>query len=140
MTEVNVYHLIEDLERDEGLKRFPYRDTVGKLTIGIGRNLDDNGISEDEAKMLLRNDVADILAALRTNIVGWSELGEARQRALANMGYNMGWPRLSLFLKMRVAIAEGDFDLAASEALNSRWAKQVGARAQRVAALLRLGE
>jgi lysozyme len=140
MTEVNLYHLIEDLERDEGLRRFPYRDTVNKLTIGIGRNLDDNGISEDEAKMLLRNDIADILATLRTNIVGWSELGEARQRALCNLGFNMGWTRLSRFKKMRAALESGDYELAADEALNSRWAKQVGARAQRVAALLRQGE
>ena len=140
MTEVNLYNLIEDLTRDEGCKLRPYHDTVGKLTIGIGRNLDDNGISEDEAKMLLRNDVADILATLRTNIVGWSELGEGRQRALANMGFNMGWPRLSRFKKMRDAIADGDFDLAAEEALDSKWSRQVGARAQRIAALIRLGE
>jgi lysozyme len=102
--------------------------------------LDDNGISEDEAKMLLRNDIADILATLRTNIVGWSELGEARQRALCNLGFNMGWTRLSRFKKMRAALESGDYELAADEALNSRWAKQVGARAQRVAALLRQGE
>lgn len=137
---VDLIKTLEDLERDEGLKLFPYHDTVGKLTIGIGRNLTDNGISKDEARQLLRNDVSSILTELRINMDGWSSLGEGQQRALVNMGFNMGWPRLSRFKKMRAALESGDYELAAEEALNSRWAKQVGARAQRVAALIRLGE
>ncbi len=125
-----------DLIRDEGLRLKPYTDTVGKLTIGVGRNLDDVGISDAEARHLLRNDIMAAVRDLDRNIPWWRDLSEGRQRALLNMCFNMGWPTLSAFRKMLAALRTGDYDTAAAEALDSRWARQVGQRADRIAAAL----
>ncbi|MCP4536925.1 MAG: glycoside hydrolase family protein, partial [Chloroflexi bacterium] len=114
-----------DLIRDEGLKLKPYTDTVGKLTIGVGRNLDDVGITEDEADYLLGNDVNWAMDDLDRNVAWWRDLPEGPARALVNMCFNMGWSRLSGFRNMLAALEAGDWQQAATEALDSRWASQV---------------
>jgi len=126
-----------DLKRDEGVVLKPYRDAVNKLSIGVGRNLDDNGISYIEALFLLDNDIGEAEKALRTNLIGYDDLDEPVQRALCNMVFNLGWPRFATFKKMIAALEAKDFETAAQEALDSKWAKQVGARATRIANLLR---
>jgi len=133
--------LINDLIRDEGLELKPYVDTVGKTTIGVGRNLTDRGISKDEAMVLLNNDV-QIASRELTEAAGdtFFALHDNAQRGLLNMAFNMGVPRLMGFKKMWAALEEGDYQTAAIEALDSRWAVQVGARATRIAALIRQGE
>ena len=131
--------LIADLVRDEGLRLAPYKDSVGKLTIGIGRNLEDRGISWAEAQFLLDNDIAIATADLDRNAPWWRNLSEGRQRALVNMAFNLGVPGLMRFEKMLSALERGEYDDAAREALDSRWARQVGARAQRIARLIRKG-
>ncbi len=128
--------IVKDLIRDEGLRLHPYRDTAGKLTIGIGRNLDDRGITEAEALVLLGNDLEEVRRNLNGNVPWWTKMSEPRQRALRNMCLNLGWPRLSQFKKMLGAMELGDFEDAAAEALNSRWAVQVGERATRAAGLI----
>lgn len=131
--------LTKQLIRDEGCKLVPYRDTVGKLTIGIGRNLDDNGITQDEANYMLQNDIA--LSVKELSQYGWfKRLDEVRQGALINMHFNLGLPRLLTFRKMIAALDAQDFKRAANEALDSRWANQVGARADRLARQLVTGE
>lgn len=125
------------LLRDEGLRLKPYRCTAGKLTIGVGRNLDDVGISEAEAMTLLDGDIAGVLADLDRNIPWWRRLPEGPAQALANMAFNMGWPVLSRFRRLLDALRSEAWERAATEALDSRWARQVGARADRVAALIR---
>lgn len=127
--------LIADLRRDEGVRAKPYHDTVGKLTIGVGRNLDDVGLRDDEIELLLRNDVLAVMAALDRNLPWWRAMPEGAQRGLANMCFNLGWPRLSRFRRMLAALEAGDYDRAAAEALDSKWSRQVGPRAQRIAAL-----
>ena len=82
--------LVDQLMRHEGLRLKPYRDTVGKLTIGIGRNLDDVGISRDEAMVLLKNDIDKTITALREHLPFYDSLSEARRNVLANMAFNMG--------------------------------------------------
>ena len=129
--------LINDLIRDEGMVLKPYTDTVGKVTIGVGRNLDDNGISEDEALIMLRNDIQTAELELHRNLPWLAYKPEKIQRALVNMCFNMGWPRLSGFKKMLAALEADDFETAAAEALNSRWARQVGDRSRRIAKLIR---
>ncbi|MEE9159959.1 MAG: glycoside hydrolase family protein [Gammaproteobacteria bacterium] len=129
--------LSEDLIRDEGLRLKPYRDTVGKLTIGYGRNIDDVGISESEARSMLANDIAAASNECESAFGFWPRLGEGQQRALVNMAFNMGLPRLRGFRNMLAALEAGNYDTAADEALDSRWARQVGDRAQRVADLMR---
>ena len=125
--------LVEQLLADEGLRLKPYKDTVGKLTIGVGRNLDDRGISEVEAKYLLVNDIKIAEAELTKHAPWWWQMSEPRQQALLNMCFNLGWPRLSMFENMLAALKARDYDTAAAEALDSRWATQVGNRAKRIA-------
>ena len=128
-----------DLARDEGCRLKPYRDTEGLLTIGVGRNLDDVGITSEEAYHLLESDIGWVMADLDRNAPWWRHLSEPRQRALVNMAFNLGWPRLSGFRNMLAALQAGDFERAAAEALDSKWARQVGARAARIANVIREG-
>lgn len=128
-----------ELVRDEGLRLKPYIDTAGKLTIGVGRNLGDRGIAHDEALLLLDNDIRAACSDLDRNAPWWRGLSEGRQRALLNMTFNLGWPRISAFKGMLAALQSGQYLRAADEALDSAWARQVGARAARIAALIRRG-
>lgn len=125
--------LIDELVRDEGLRLKPYKDSMGILTIGIGRNLEDNGITAEEAYHLCRNDIlgveADLDHACRP---WWRHLDEVRQRVLANMCFNMGIDRLSKFHFMLAALAVGDWKKAAAEMKSSAWYGQVGVRAVRL--------
>lgn len=128
-------NILEDLIRDEGLRLKPYTDTVGKLTIGVGRNLDDVGISEEEARAMLNADIDRAESGLRKTIPWFLSAPESVQRGLTNMAFNMGIIRLTQFGRMLSALAAKDYDAAAAEALKSKWATQVGARAVRIAEL-----
>jgi len=131
--------LKEELIRDEGLKLKPYKCSAGKTTIGVGRNLDDVGISEVEADMLLINDINDAIHSLDMAFPIWKTLSDARQRALVNMMFNLGMSKFMKFRNMLSAIRAGDFKLAAEEALASAWEDQVGNRAIRIATMLENG-
>lgn len=131
--------LLSELERDEGLRLKPYKDTVGKLTIGVGRNLDDVGISEEEARHLLANDVARTVADLDRHLPWWSSLDPVRQRVLVNLCFNIGIGSLMEFKKTLGAVRRGDYVGAAYGMLASRWASQVGARATRLAHMMSTG-
>jgi lysozyme len=128
-----------ELTRDEGLRLKPYRDTVGKLTIGIGRNLDDRGISEGEAAVLLDNDIGIVASELDRALPWWRGLDPVRQRVLVNMGFNMGVPGLLGFHTTLGLVQSGDYADAAAAMLESKWASEVGARAERLAAMMRTG-
>lgn len=118
----------------------PYRDTVGKLTIGYGRNLSDVGISKEEAEMMLDNDVRkayDLAVQIcRAKGVNFQELPCEAKVVLVDMAFNLG-SRLSGFRKMFECLHNGDFEGAAREMLDSLWARQVGARAMRLAEMMR---
>ncbi len=129
-----------ELTRDEGLRLKPYRDTVGKLTIGIGRNLDDVGISQDEAMHLLDNDIARTTAALDKAIPWWRSLNDVRQRVVVNMAFNLGVAGLLGFKNTLAAMKAGRYADAAEGMLASKWATQVGERAKRLAAMMANGE
>ena len=129
--------LFDDLRRDEGSRTKPYKDTVGKLTIGVGRNLDDVGLRPDEIFTLLQNDVNGAKSDLDRVFPWWRDKPDAVKRGLLNMTFNVGIGRLCGFKKMLDALKDGRYDEAADEALNSRWAEQVGSRAVRVASLFR---
>ncbi|MBB5322321.1 glycoside hydrolase family protein [Marinobacter oulmenensis] len=131
--------LLEQLERHEGLRLKPYKDTVGKLTVGYGRNLDDRGISQDEAEFMLDNDIDEVEEDLR-RLPLYLSLDPVRQTVMANMAFNMGLPTLLTFSRMLGALGERDWDRAAAEMLNSKWARQVGRRAEELADLMRRGE
>lgn len=129
--------LITDLKLDEGLRRKPYRDSVGKLTLGIGRNLDDVGISEAEAEYLLNNDIDRTIDDLNRLLPWWQQLDEPRRRVLLNMGFNLGVTGLAKFTQTLAAVREGRYSDAAALMLRSKWAGQVGDRARRLAELMR---
>lgn len=123
----------------EGEKLFPYRCPEGKLTIGCGRNIEDRGISEDESRYLLSNDIELSRSELEANLTFFKTLNYVRQAVLIDMHLNMGWPSLSGFQKALTAIGRGKFKDAATEMLDSRWADQVGARATRLAEMMQSG-
>lgn len=127
------------LKIDEGVARWPYKDTVGKVTIGVGRNLTDKGLRSDEIELLLEHDLDDAEADARALFPGFDQLSELRQAALVNMAFNLGRDRLAGFAQVRAAVEAGDFNRAAAEMLDSKWARQVGARAQRLARAMREG-
>jgi len=136
---MNRAQLIADLKRDEGLRLRPYECTAGKTTIGIGRNLDDVGITEAEAELLCNNDIDRCAAELDRALPWWRSMTEPRQRALLNMCFNLGISRLTGFTNTLQALKDGQYEDAARHALNSRWAQQVGARSRRVADQIRRG-
>lgn len=131
--------LIEMIKKDEGLMLFPYVDSVGKLTIGYGRNLEDKGIRQDEAEHMLINDIEEAEAELERVFPIAKTLSTNRYRALVNMIFNLGTVKFLQFKKMRHAIEQGDFERAADEMLDSLWARQVKGRAERLAKMMREG-
>jgi lysozyme len=130
--------LVATLKRDEGFRQFPYRDTENILTIGYGRNLEHVGISEPEAEQLLLNNIQTAIDTMPHKEVV-EKLNQARQDVLINMNFNLGPNRLRGFKRMWVALSAGLFDVAADEMLDSKYARQVGDRAQRLAKVMRKG-
>ena len=131
--------MIEQLVDHEGLELLPYEDSLGIITIGVGRNLEERGISEDEAFYLLGNDIEIIWDELIKQHPIVEDLDDQRQMILLDMAFNMGVPRLGKFKKMWAAIEDGDMIEASKQALDSRWADQVGRRAERLAERLTSG-
>ena len=137
-TEVRA-RLLPQLELEEGVRLRPYQDTVGKWTIGIGRNLTDIGISMDEAIVLCDSDMTHAISELE--LYSWySALDTVRQVALASMMFNLGAGRFGAFHNMILALESGNYDAAADEAENSEWYNQVGPRGKRIVAMLRTGQ
>lgn len=135
--------LKKDLISDEGLKLKPYRCTENKLTIGVGRNIEDTGITEAEAYFMLDNDVRRVDVALQKDPdVGHIFMlqSDARQEALINMAFQMGVVGVKGFRKMWAALSMRDYERAYREAIDSQWARQTPNRAKRVAEQLRDGD
>jgi len=169
--------LIDQLIVDEGLRLKPYRCTAGKLTIGVGRNLDDNwlsaseikrmlwynplrsrrvknaggpdvktnliadftqyGITVEEARYLLQNDITAVKSQLRAAMVWFDSQPEDVQLVLCNMGFNLGISGLLRFKNFLAAVKGGKYATAAEHMLSSQWAGQVGNRAVRLANIMR---
>jgi len=125
--------LIEQLKRHEGFRSKPYLCTAGKLTIGYGRNLDDVGISKTEAEYLLKRDIQKCIEQLHARFPVVERLDTVRFDCLINMCFNLGISRLAKFKKMWEAIENNEYKRASEEMLDSKWANQVGVRAQELA-------
>lgn len=121
------------LKRDEGVRAFPYFDTVGKLTVGVGRNLTDVGLSPEEIDLLLDNDIRVAEALCVKRVLGFGLLSVPRKAVLVNLMFNLGPTRLAGFKNFLAAVGEGRYADAAAELLDSTYAKQVGQRAVRLA-------
>tara|TARA_Y100000401_G_C8318821_1_gene224053 strand:- start:457 stop:891 length:435 start_codon:yes stop_codon:yes gene_type:complete len=129
--------LFHDLMRDEGFRERVYRCSAGKQTIGYGWNIDDQPISRLSAQMILADQIDNSTEELNRALPWWLHLPINAKLGLANMVFNLGLPRLLKFKKMLTALEAHDFDKAALEALDSRWAEQVGSRALRIADLFK---
>ena len=116
---------------NEGLRLKPYYDTVGKLTIGVGRNLIDNGISEDEAMYMLENDIRRAVQDLQRIFINFNDYDEHVKAVLIDMMFNLGFEGFMSFKKFIRAIKDGDMETAAKEMMDSKWAMQVKSRAER---------
>lgn len=137
---INVEKLRDQLLHSEGIRLKPYKDTVGKLTIGIGRNLADVGITREEAFYLLENDIKRTIAAIQNKPWFTCLAGdEVRSRVVIDMAFNMGVGTLETFKETLRAIQAHDYKLASERMLMSLWAKQVGDRAKRLAKMMRTG-
>ncbi len=134
--------LTKDLVRDEGYRRNAYHCPNGKLTIGVGRNIQTRGVTKDEAEYLLNNDVDWVFDRLDKSLPWWMGMPEGPKLAVANMLFNMGWPRFKKFKKTIAALKMGDYKTAAKEALDSKWARHdvSKARSNRIAKLIRSGK
>jgi lysozyme len=121
---------------NEGLRLKPYRCTAGKLTIGYGRNIEEVGITEDEAEGLLNNDINLAIYDLKKIFPDLDTFPRDVITALVDMRFNLGPGRFRKFKKMIEAVKSNDYELAAAEAKDSLWYNQVGLRAERVCKLL----
>jgi lysozyme len=132
-------HLLTQLKRHEGIRHKPYKDTVGKLSIGVGRNLDDRGLRDDEIELMLMNDIEEATEEAH-KVPGYYRLNEPRKCVIINMIFNMGLPRVLRFKKMIAALALELWHEAAEQMLDSKWADQVGNRAIELAEQMRTGK
>lgn len=139
MTGAELDALRSQLAEHEGFKLKPYRCTAGKLTIGVGRNLDDRGITAEEATCLLNGDINQCLTDLRT-FDWWLGLDAVRQSALIDLRFNVGAQGFRTFQKLIAAMASRDYERAARELVLSKWVTQVQpARATRLVRMLKTG-
>ena len=137
MTPTNI---TEQLIRDEGCRLMPYTDTTGHITIGVGRNLTDIGITYAEATNMLANDIANADRKLKAACPWVASLDGPRYGALLNMAFNLGVAGLLSFRQFLTACQNGQWEVAAHEMLESKWAEQVGSRAQRLSQQIETGQ
>jgi lysozyme len=141
---LDLYRLLARLKASEGFRDRPYRDTVGKLTIGYGWNLDAVPMPEQIAEAMLRHQALDAMADLDEHLSWWRQLDPVRQSVLADMCFNMGIGNglrgLRSFRNTLAAIKEGRYADAAKGMRNSKWARQVGDRAVKLATMMETGQ
>ena len=137
--EEDMEKLIETLKRHEGVKTHAYRDSLGVWTIGCGRNISDNkknrglGLSDDEIDYMLSNDIIRTIKELVSEYRWFNDLEDgARRDAIINMHFNLGRVRFASFKVALSHMEKASHKEAASEFLNSKWAKQVKGRALEV--------
>jgi lysozyme len=130
--------LEERITKHEGRMKMPYEDSEGNLTIGVGHNLDSRGLPEHIIDELLRYDIQESRDELDRIYPDWRHWSNDRRDAMTELMFNMGAPALLTFVKMWAAIRRDDWETAADELLDSKWAKQVGPnRSTTLAELLR---
>lgn len=127
------------IKRNEGLRLTMYKDSVDKWTIGYGRNIQDNGISQDEAELMFQNDLKRVIKELE-QYSWYLNQPPGIKDALINMNFNVGINKLTGFKKMIRALIKKDYTEAARQALDSLWARQVGDRAKQVAVMISEGK
>lgn len=135
--------LLTMLKRHEGVETHAYECSEGKITVGVGRNIDQAGgmgLSDDEIDYLLQNDIERVIKELSSEYPWFSDLDDVRKDAMVDISFNLGQTRLRLFKRALAAMETGDYKEAATEFLDSRWAKQVGSRALELTDMISSGE
>jgi lysozyme len=140
MKNAQLAYQIKLLTRDEGLRLKPYRCTAGKLTIGVGRNLEDVGITKAEAEQLLANDISRVVVDIVKRIPWAMNLDDARFSVIHSMVFQMGIGGVMNFRKFLTALQMGDYTKASIEMMDSKWAQHDSpARAKRMADTMKTG-
>jgi lysozyme len=124
---------------NEGYRQYVYKDSMGIPTIGIGFNLEE-GFTKEESMLILRLRLSKLITELCDRVPVFTDMSQIRKIVLLDMSYNLGVPGLLKFRKMFAALCERDYQLAAKEMLDSRYASQVKGRAQRNALMMETGE
>ena len=128
----------DHLEWAEDRRQFPYEDSVGKLSIGVGRNLDDKGLRNDEIDLMLNNDIAEAIKECE-KLAYFDGLDPVRQLVVADMVFNMGLPRFTGFVRTNKALLAKNYVKAAAEMVDSKWYRQTGRRAHRLVKAMHTG-
>ena len=138
---MNKDKLIQRLIEKEGERLKPYKCSAGRTSIGVGRNLDDRGISIEESRYLLNNDIDWSLAECEQQS-WWSAVkdDDVRSRVLVEMCFNLGMNRLNGFKRFLAAVSKNDYNKASIEMIDSKWANQVGKRADELAIMMMTGK
>jgi lysozyme len=135
-------NLLRMLKRQEGVSKFAYEDHLGYITVGVGRCLDPEmglGLSDDEINYLLRNDIERCYSEL--SVFSWFyDLNQTRQEALVSMLFQLGLTKFLGFKKTLKYIAEGKYEQAAKEMLDSKWAEQTPNRANEISYMIETGQ
>ena len=148
---MDIERLKEQLARQEDRREIAYKDSVGKWTWGVGRNLDDVGLSKEEILVLLTKGAGAAIDLCLTNditrsyndcmsYVWFPILNDQRQNVIVNIVFNMGKARFDKFVNTQAAIARGEIEAAAQGLENSLWYKQVKSRAVELVKQWRVGE
>lgn len=135
---MNIDALKTQLIAEEGLRQLPYTDSLGNQTLGVGHNMS-APISLAAVEQILSDDIMAAIGELNRTLPWWIYLSENRQMVLADMAFNMGIPKLLEFKLTLEAMRAGRYDDAAAGMLDSGWARQVGARALKLADMMRIG-
>ena len=147
MDSINQQLLIQELRFDEGVRYEPYNDSLGIPTVGVGHDLQVSPLpdvwsyplTDDEVDQLLTEDLEKVFTGLNNNLQWWADLNDVRQRVLCNMCFQMGIGGLLGFRNTLILIRQGQYVAAASGMINSKWADQTPARAQRLAKMMSTG-
>jgi len=137
---MNLYNIKRLLKEHEGVKKFPYICPAGKLTIGVGRNLEDVGLRENEIEYLLDNDIKECLQDLMKIFPNFNAIDEVRQAVLIDMRFNLGAGGFRSFRRFIKAVRERDWSEAVKEMKNSKWYYDVRDRAKRLCKMMETGE
>ena len=133
--------LIEQLKRHEGVSAYVYTDINNLEHIGVGRNISKTGIglTMEEIEYLLSNDILRCIKEITAEYSWFGSLDEIRQEAIINIFFNLGATKYRGFKKANAAMSVHDYNLAATEFLDSRWAKQVKGRSLELTDIIRTG-
>ena len=134
---MDMVRLRETITRHEGSRLQMYQDSLGIWTIGVGHNIQEKGISPKVMELMLDEDLEEAISELKRSVSFFSKMPQQVQEALVNLSFNLGIPRLMQFKKTLAYLRNGEFESAADELLDSRYAEQVGRRALEIADMIR---